>query len=235
MLAANRDQLVAELGVNARELRSKELENAISNYKSLMSATSLAAGFAFAAMVELEHEEILKARPSLRAVVGAFYICCSCTLVLALFVVTSSTFAIQAGQRLALKGVKADSLTRAVAVLNKEFAWIARAGVLAMLCIVGASTCIVYVKLNYDFIGAIELTCTSVFALGTLGIFFKINQLRKALQPEGVVGGSMRVIGDTGEMIDLTSINVVGHSGKSNCCEGATHSHPQRPATVGEI
>ncbi len=205
MLAANRDQLVAQMARSSQDLRRTELDNLISNYQSIMSVTTLAAGFAFASMVEMEHDTLpVEEDWMVRNWIDAFYILTSLALVLALFVVASSTIAVIAGQRLGLKGGRADSLTRAVCVLIKEFRWVALAGSLAMLCIVGAAVCIVALKTNEL---KIEFATMAIFGVGTCVIFSHACRLGSKLSiDEGdVVGGDVRVRGG-GQVVDLTTI-----------------------------
>ena len=48
---------LADTKAGALSLRMLELDNVVQRYTSIIGVTSLAAGFAFSAMVELDHEE----------------------------------------------------------------------------------------------------------------------------------------------------------------------------------
>ena len=101
MLAASRDQVVANLQAGAQDLRWRELDSIMGRYTGMIGVTSLGAGFAFSAMVELDVDA---AAEHSRGWVYAFYFLIAVALVASLYVVSFSAMAIAAGNRLALQG-----------------------------------------------------------------------------------------------------------------------------------
>eukprot|EP00965_Chrysotila_dentata_P010140 329786-Pleurochrysis_carterae.AAC.5 len=123
MLAASKDRFAFEIKRKALQLRQQELELVVQRYNNLAGLASIAAGFAFDSMVELEipedtweelHEHDLEWLEPL------FYIGASCALSLAMYVVAVASFTVVFGHRLALLGGKTNSLDKAVAIMLKQ-------------------------------------------------------------------------------------------------------------------
>merc|ERR1712070_2763 len=98
-------------------------------------------------MVELDVPE----QPSKKEMswIYAFYMLTAISLICSLYVVSFSAMAIAAGNRLALQGTE-QSTTRAVAILLRNFSQVFAASTIVLLSIIGASMCIVYIKMTDD-------------------------------------------------------------------------------------
>lgn len=210
MLAANRDQLIANLQAGAQDLRMLELDRAMGRYTGMVGVTSLSAGFAFSAMVELEMPEQDEFKGPLVRWIYAFYMLITIALILSLHVVAFSAVAIGAGSRLALQGDD-QSTTRAVAVLLLNFNSVFIAALCALCCIIGAAMCIVYIKLQDNHL---EIATGLLFGFGSCFILLSLYRLKKQLsmRPEEMVTGAVTV-GSGGNMVDLTNINLMNNRG----------------------
>lgn len=195
MLAASRDQLLADTKASALSLRMCELDNVVQRYTSIIGVTSLSAGFAFSAMVELDHDEYDEnTTDALWYEVHAFYICTSLALLLSLYVVSTSTFAVAAGYRLALKGGQKGSLDRAVAVLLLEFRRVFAASAMAMWLMMAASVCLLWIKVvDTGFI----IVSTSIYCIAFVIIGLAMYRLhtRLAIAEGDVIRGDVKAGG----------------------------------------
>jgi len=207
MLAASRDKLVARLQAGAQEMRWMELDSIMGRYAGMIGVTSLGAGFAFSAMVELDVPE----NPSRAEMswIYAFYMLTAISLICSLYVVSFSAMAIAAGNRLALQGTE-QSTTRAVAVLLRNFSQVFVASTIVLLSIIGASMCIVYIKMTDDHL---EEATGILFGVGMLFILYSLQRLRNELKilPEEMVTGAVTV-GSGANQVDLTQVGIVGSS-----------------------
>jgi hypothetical protein len=203
MLAANRDQLVANLQAGAQDLRWRELDSIMGRYTGMIGVVSLGAGFAFSAMVELELPE--DPSPATTNWIYSFYMLITVALITSLYVVAYSAMAIAAGNRLALQG-NDHSTTRAVAVLLVNFRGVFFGGLMVLLCIIGAGMCIIYIKLQDIHL---EEVTGILFLFGALFILYNLYRLRSqlAIRPEEMVTGSVTV-GSGGNMVDLTEVRL---------------------------
>jgi len=208
MLAARRDQVVAELQAGAAEMRWKELDNVVVRFQSIIAVTGLSAGFSFEAMVHLEIPEDEDRSMAMQHWVHTFFVLTSFALILSLYVVAASTFAISAGYRLALQGNSSDSVARAVAVLLIEFRWIFLSSAVAMICILLAAMAIVWIKLENEY--EYDAVSTIVFAFAILIIFAALWRLRYRLSipPGELVQGDVFIRAGNGKGIDVGNIEL---------------------------
>lgn len=210
MLAANRDKVLAELQAGAAEMRWKELDNVIFRFQSLIAITGLSAGFSFEAMVHLEIPEDEKRSTAMQHWVHTFFVLTSGALILSLYVVAASTFAISAGYRLALQGSGSESVARAVAVLLVEFRYVFFAATIAMVCILLASMTVVWIKLEeeYDY----DAVATGMFSLAIVVIFAALARLRYRLSVPAteLVQGDVFIRAGNGQGIEVGNIELGG-------------------------
>ena len=129
-----------------------------------------------------------------RRVVLAIYICTSLALLLSLYVVSTSTFAVAAGYRLALKGGQKGSLDRAVAVLLIEFRRVFAASVMAMWLMMAASVCLLWIKVKDAGFIAIS-TAMYVIAFVIIGLAMYRLKRRLAIAEGDHVRGDVKVGG----------------------------------------
>eukprot|EP00965_Chrysotila_dentata_P234866 6200416-Pleurochrysis_carterae.AAC.3 len=123
MLAATKDRFQFEIQRKALQLRQQELELVVVRYNNIAGLTSIAAGFAFDAMVELEihHDAFHELEEwNLDWLEPLFYYAASLALGLAMYVVAIASFTVVFGHRLALLGGKTNSLDKAVAIMLKK-------------------------------------------------------------------------------------------------------------------
>ena len=188
MLEAQRDQLLAGVKQGALSLRMAELDALSQRFISLISVTSLAAGFAFSAMVEIELPEIDSVH--LHVTVYVFYISAAIALSLALYVVVISTFAVITGYRLALLGGQNQSLDRAVAVLLKEFRSVCAAAAAGVLAIVVAAAAIGWVKMQE--VGLL-IPLSAIYFINVCMIARGLRRVRERMRiDKGAIGMAMR-------------------------------------------
>ena len=126
--------------------------------------------------------------------VHAFYICTSLALLLSLYVVSTSTFAVAAGYRLALKGGQKGSLDRAVAVLLIEFRRVFAASAMAMWLMMAASVCLLWIKVKDAGFIAIS-TAMYVIAFVIIGLAMYRLKRRLAIAEGDHVRGDVKVGG----------------------------------------
>ena len=134
------------------------------------------------------------ATPRASGQVHAFYICTSLTLLLSLYVVSTSTFAVAAGYRLALKGGQKGSLDRAVAVLLIEFRRVFAASAMAMWLMMAASICLIWIKVKDNGFVAIS-TAMYVIAFVITGLAMYRLKIRLAIAEGEHVRGDVQVGG----------------------------------------
>lgn len=220
MLAANRDQLVANLQAGAQDLRWRELDSVSGRYAGMVGVTSLGAGFAFSAMVELELPE--NPSPETLRWIYAFYLLITVALVLSLYVVAFSAMSISAGNRLALQGNE-KSTTRAVAILLVNFRNVFIGALLVLLCIIGAAMCIVFIKLQDN---QLEELTGALFVAGCAFILFSLHRLKQQLEirKDEMVTGAVTV-GSGGNMVDLTQVHVVHSDDRARLHDGSFPSN----------
>ena len=205
MLEAQRDQLLAGVKQGALSLRMAELDALSQRFISLISVTSLAAGFAFSAMVEIELPEIDSVH--LHVTVYVFYISAAIALSLALYVVVISTFAVITGYRLALLGGQNLSLDRAVAVLLKEFRSVCAAAAAGVLAIVVAAAAIGWVKMQE--VGLL-IPLSVIYFINVCMIARGLRRVRERMRIDkgAIVHGDATLVSSDGERVNLAEIEV---------------------------
>ena len=178
MLAADKDSLIYNIKRQALALRKQELEMIVSRYNNLAGLCSIAAGFSFDALIEIEfptpeeeEEEPLFEIVPLRTLRPIFYLCTSLALALALYVVAVASFTVVYGHQLALLGSSSGSLDRAVAVMLKQHRPLFYTATGALLAVVGAAVSIAWVKMGHPwaFVATGMFVVLLVVAARTLG------------------------------------------------------------------
>jgi hypothetical protein len=224
MLEAMQSQVLAITKRGSLELRMLELDAIVRRYTSMIGITSLGAGFAFTAMVELDiPEQSLDDRGTprdmdVKAASFLFYIAGSLALLLSLYTVSVSTFAVAAGYRLALQGGEQRSIDRAAAVLLIQFRRVFIAAGSSLVFIIIAAGAVVWIKLK----NAGLTTATSIgFAVGILLISLEIKAMSSRLRIASghVVHGDVKVHG-----FDLSNIEMPGADSSALMGSGAPRS-----------
>ena len=228
MLEAMQNQVLAVTKRGSLELRMLELDGIVRRYTSMIGITSLGAGFAFTAMVELDIPEgQLDADGTprdqdVKAASFLFYIAGSLALLLSLYVVSVSTFAVAAGYRLALQGGEQRSIDRAAAVLLIQFRRVFLAAGFSLVCIIVAAGSVVWIKLKDAGI----TTATSIgFATGIFLIAFEIKAMSSRLRIASghIIHGDVKVQG-----FDLANLDVPGADSGALMGSGAPRSTEQQ-------
>ena len=122
MLAADRQLLDAHLRNELQQLRRLEITNVVNRFQNALTPATLIAGFSFASMAEMDFTE---GHPLHEHTVAEplFYICCTTSLALTLYVVAVSSMGIVFGQRLTVQATAAQgqSHEKIVQELNGKF------------------------------------------------------------------------------------------------------------------
>uniref|UniRef100_A0A7S4C2A7 Uncharacterized protein n=1 Tax=Chrysotila carterae TaxID=13221 RepID=A0A7S4C2A7_CHRCT len=193
MLAASKDRFAFEIKRKALQLRQQELELVVQRYNNLAGLASIAAGFAFDSMVELEipedtweelHEHDLEWLEPL------FYIGASCALSLAMYVVAVASFTVVFGHRLALLGGKTNSLDKAVAIMLKQHHTLFTAAALAMFSIYVAAVSMVFLKLGR--LGIVNMGIFTSFLFLTIYSLYRLNR-QLTIEAPALVHGDAHV------------------------------------------
>jgi len=213
MLAADKDRLVYEIKQKALSLRKQELEMIVSRYNNLAALCSIMAGFSFDAIVELEFPEMyedgtLPDNHILHALKPVFYLSCSLSLALSLYVVAVASFTVVYGHQLALLGSHARSLDKAVAVMLKQHNPLFVTSSSAMICVIIAATSIAWIKMDPPF----AMVSTMVFVVMLAATARALHRLRSQLNRSYyLIHGDMRVLGNGGTgQVDLTRLDAAG-------------------------
>jgi hypothetical protein len=212
MLAADKDRLVFEIKQKALALRKQELEMIVSRYTNLAGLCSIMAGFSFDAIVELEFPErfedgTIPDDHILHMLKPVFYLACSISLTLSLYVVAVASFTVVHGHQLALLGAHANSLDRAVAVMLKQHNPLFVTSSSAMICVIIASTSIAWIKMDPPF----AMAATIVFGVMMSATALALRRLDIQLSKSYLIHGDMRVLGSEGVgQVDLTRLYAVG-------------------------
>ena len=192
MLAADKDRLIAGVKQNALQLRHKELDYFVQRYSNLATQSSILAGFAFDALVELEitpamHQTLVDHNATW--VEDCFYISGSATMAFALYTVCVASFACVYGDRLALQG-PTGSVDRAVAVMMKSRTSIFVSFAFSMLCLIVAASSMAWIKM-----GVSAAAVTGIFVLLFVFLLFKHQHMKSAfrIDPELMVQGDVRL------------------------------------------
>ena len=115
------------------------------------------------------------------------------------------------------------STTRAVAVLLVNFRSVFIGGLIVLVSIIGSAMCIVYIKLQDYYL---EEITGIMFLLGCAFILFSLQRLKKQLEirADEMVTGAVQV-GASGNMVDLTQINVVRSNDRARLNDPAAQHH----------
>ena len=226
MLAADKDRLIASAKQTALQLRHKELDYYIERYSNLATQSSIIAGFAFDALVELE----IPRGSHARWVESAYYTAGSCTMAFALYTLCVTSFAIVYGHRLALQG-PTGSVERAVAVMMKSRISIFVSFALAMFCLIAAAIFMAWVKMGDASAGV-----TGVFGILLLVLVCKHQEMKVAfrIEPEQMVQGDVRLqVGITD--VDVSTLEAGFGSGETPANRGAQGESSQHDALLGVL
>lgn len=206
MLAADKDRLIFDIKQKALALRKMELEMIVSRYNNLAGLCSIAAGFSFDAIVELEFPEAEDEEdgpsPALKVM---FYLSSSVALTLALYVVAVASFTVVNGHQLALLGSSSGAIDRAVAVMLKQHHTLFATSAGSMLSVIVAATTIAWIKMGHPWAHVTTLLFGGLLAAGG----YKINMLRKQFRFDRMIHGDayVDVHGGRGEQIDLARLH----------------------------
>jgi len=212
MLAADKDRLVYEIKQKALSLRKQELEMIVSRYNNLAGLCSIMAGFSFDAIVELEFPErfedgTIPHDHILQMLKPIFYLACSLSLSLSLYVVAVASFTVVYGHQLALLGAHANSLDKAVAVMLKQHNPLFVTSSSAMICVVIAATTIAWIKMDPPF----AMTATIIFGVMMAATMLALRRLNIQLSKSYLIHGDMHVLGNGGSgQVDLTRLYAIG-------------------------
>lgn len=206
MLAADKDILVYDLKQKALSLRKQELEMVVSRYNNLVMLTSLAAGFSFDAIVELEFPESIEHGldeddPAL-LLKPLFYISSSLALATSLYVVAVASFTVVHGHQLALLGSQSNSLDRAVAVMLKQHHQLYGTAACSLFFILLSATTIAWIKME----SAWALVSTCIFVGVTLLLIYALRRIDTMLSDRRLVHGNLHIKSQHGAEIDLARI-----------------------------
>jgi hypothetical protein len=206
MLAADKDRLIFDIKQKALALRKMELEMIVSRYNNLAALSSIAAGFSFDAIVELEFPEAEDGEdvPS-QALKVMFYLSSSVALTLALYVVAIASFTVVNGHQLALLGSSSGAIDRAVAVMLKQHHTLFATAAGSMLSVIIAAITITWIKMGNPWALVTTLLFGCLLAVGG----YKINVLRKQFRFDRMIHGDayVDVHGGHGEQIDLARLH----------------------------
>ena len=206
MLAADKDRLIFDIKQKALALRKMELEMIVSRYNNLAGLCSIAAGFSFDAIVELEfpepEDEEEAPNPALKVM---FYLSSSLALTLALYVVAVASFTVVNGHQLALLGASTGAIDRAVAVMLKQHRTLFATSAGAMLSVIVAAITITWIKMGHPWAHVTTALFGCLLAFGG----FKIKLLRKQFTFDRMIHGDayVDVHGGRGEQIDLARLH----------------------------
>mmetsp|Transcript_7268 Transcript_7268/g.21386 ORF Transcript_7268/g.21386 Transcript_7268/m.21386 type:complete len:332 (-) Transcript_7268:166-1161(-) len=222
MLAADKDRLIYNIKRQALALRKQELEMIVSRYNNLAGLCSIAAGFSFDALIEIEfptpeeeEEEPLFEIVPLRTLRPIFYLCTSLALALALYVVAVASFTVVYGHQLALLGSSSGSLDRAVAVMLKQHRPLFYTATGALLAVVGAAVSIAWVKMGHPW----AFVATGMFVVLLVVAARTLGRLLGELSPEAMIHGDANVHAGGG-MVDLARLNAThGHVVQTHSAE----------------
>jgi hypothetical protein len=206
MLAADKDRLIFDIKQKALALRKMELEMIVSRYNNLAGLCSIAAGFSFDAIVELEFPEVEDGEdgPS-SALKVMFYLSSSVALTLALYVVAVASFTVVNGHQLALLGSSSGAIDRAVAVMLKQHHTLFATAAGSMLSVIIAATTIAWIKMGHPWAYVTTVLFGCLLAVGG----YKIKVLRKQFRFDRMIHGDayVDVHGGRGEQIDLARLH----------------------------
>ena len=216
MLEAQRDQLLANVKQGALGLRMTELDALAQRFVSLIGVTSLAAGFAFSAMVEIElpdRRDDGTYATHVHITIYAFYFSAAISFSLAVYVVAISTFAVAASYRLALLGGQNQSLDRAVAVLLIEFRTVVTAAAAGVIALIVSAASIAWVKMQE---AGMSLPLCFIYLLNLIAIVLGLRRVRDRLQIEkgALVHGDATLRGAAGDRINLAEVEIPGSPAK---------------------
>lgn len=178
MLAADKEAFAADIKKQAIAIRKQELELFVSRYANLTALAIIAMGFAFDGMVELELlEEDEDDNGYKNRLQQGFYMCATLAFAFALYVVVCGSFTVVFGHRLALQGNTGHSLDRAVAVLSKQYWRFLAAGAGALFSMLGATVCIVWIKMDESTAIAASIVLGACLAFIFVGLYSAHNEL----------------------------------------------------------
>lgn len=201
-----------EIKQKALALRKQELEMIVSRYNNLAALCSIMAGFSFDAIVELEFPEqfedgTIPDGHIMHMLKPVFYLACSLSLSLSLYVVAVASFTVVYGHQLALLGAHDNSLDRAVAVMLKQHNPLFVTSSAAMICVIIASTTISWIKMDPPF----AIAASTVFLVMMAATVLALRRLDIQLSKSYLIHGDMRVLGNGGTgQIDLTRLHATG-------------------------
>ena len=224
MLAADKDRLIAGAKQTALQLRHKELDYYIERYSNLATQSSILAGFAFDALVELEIPD----NGHWKYMEPVFYTAGSCTMACALYTLCVSSFAMVYGHRLALQG-PTGSVERAVAVMMKSRTSIFVSFALAMFFLIVAASAMAWVKM-----GDAAAVVTGIFGLLFLILFCEHQRMKSAfrIDPEQMVQGDVRLqVGVTD--VDISTLEAGFGGGGTAAAPPARGSSSHRDGLLG--
>lgn len=169
MLAADRQLLDATLRDNLQNLRRLEFQNIVERFQAAIPTATLIAGFTFTGLVELDLLDAVESSgghftAAQHAARYIFYFLACASLALSLYVMVIATAGIIFGQRLMIQANAWQSARHVdnVRELNSKFMACTFCLVMSLVCVVGASICVVFCK------------CELEVALGSAGIFLLV-------------------------------------------------------------
>ena len=217
MLSARKVELLASLKVQGLELRQAELDFYLSRFSTTAMLSSIMTLMSYIGIIKIKIPED-QLPPNMSWQAGAFYISACLAMVLSMFNLVLTAFAIVQGQGLSLRGPPG-SVANAIAIFKEQWKTVRVVLVLALVCMTLAGLWVSWMKLDPPTAdpgcaaGAVPcwllaawpaLAITAIVAAIVVAMLVKIREMQVQLRipTEELVHGDLMVAGEA-ERLDL--------------------------------